>query len=382
MTVEKFGGAVLKTPEGFDAMAAIVGSLHPERCLVVVSAIGSTTRDLAAAAEKASIGSGGEADTILGAVERRHLELAHAVTSDQVQGRELAHRLSEVMRSVRRLCRSVEVTRQCSARTLDRIIAAGEDMSRSLATARLQASGADVHEVDARSLIVTDDAFGMARPNSELTRQRIRLALTKDHKVIVTQGFVASTTSGATTTMGRESSNLSATLLASCMDATSVTIWTDVPGVQTADPSICPAARGVDHLSYEQARVAATYGLKLLYPTMIEPAQHAGIAMRIASANAPSCSGTRIDGAGGRAPVMIVSSESGSTTTVTMLFVTLAMALKAIGAAVSFVATASPHVVFDVVTHMHDKVASLVVPTEHASAIITILHAELCETEQ
>ncbi|MBU3700270.1 MAG: aspartate kinase [Candidatus Kapabacteria bacterium] len=381
MTVEKFGGAVLKSLEGFNAMASIIRSRVSEPCLVVVSAVGSTTRDLATAANRSVLGAGGEASSILDAVESHHLELARAIAPDSVHGRELVHSITEVVSSVRRLCRSVEVTRQCSARTLDRIIAAGEDLSRQLAVATLRTAGMVAHDVDARSLIATDDEFGKARPNTLQTRQRVKMALGSRDAVTVTQGFVASTMTGETTTMGRESSNLSASLLAACVEATSVTIWTDVPGVQTADPSICHSARGIEHLSYEQARIAANYGLKLLYPTMIEPAQHDGIPVRIASAADPSQRGTLIDARPGNAPVMIVSSETGSTTSVTMLFVTLPLALKAIANAVDRLGSTLPSGTIDIVTHMHDQAASIVVPSLHAPEITKILHAELCETQ-
>ena len=126
-------------------------------------------------------------------------------------------------------------------------------------------AGLTAREVDARTLIVTDSAHGHASPLLEPTRNRVQHALgTAPAGIVVTQGFVASSERGDTTTMGRESSNLSAALLAASLDASGVSIWTDVEGVRSADPSMCTNSFSIEHLHYDQARIAAAYGLKLL----------------------------------------------------------------------------------------------------------------------
>jgi aspartate kinase len=376
MTVEKFGGAVLRTPLGFKAMSAIIQSRQPEPCMVVVSAIGSTTRSLAAAAACSLRGAGGEAAALLDAITMVHADLAGSICADPIERRQLTHALTELVDGARRLCRSVEVTRQCSARTLDRIMATGEDLARRLATAALQGTGIEITEVDARTLIMTDDQYGSARPLPEATRRRVRHQLEQSDTTWVTQGFVASTESGETTTMGRESSNLSASLLASCLDAKSVTIWTDVEGVQTADPMICPSAFTVRHLQYDQARIAASYGLKLLYPTMIDPAELSGIPIRIASALAPDDQGTRIDAKPASAPVMIATVDNGETSAVTILFVSLEESLRAIMHVLESLGSSHADGI-DVITHMHDRAATIVVPTPLAPFVVRALHSEL-----
>ena len=381
MTVEKFGGAVLRTPQGFAAMTSIVRGLQPAPCLVVVSAIGSTTRDLATVAECSRKAEGIDASSILEAIAAHHIDLAREIVTDPLEQRQLVHALNEILEGTRRLCRSIAVTRQCTPRTLDRMIAAGEDLARTLAVAALRASGLQPVEIDARALIITDDTFGSAQPDEAETRRRVAHAIGEASGIMVTQGFVASTHAGDTTTMGRESSNLSAALLAASTAATSVTIWTDVSGVQTADPSICALARAVPHLDYEQARVAARYGLKLLYPTMIEPAQSAGILVRIASAFEPQLGGTRIDASDASAPTMIASTNHGRTTHVTMLFVSIQEAIDACGHLISRLGMPiEGHV--DIVTHMHDRAASIVLPADLAPLAVQILHEKLCQAPQ
>ncbi|HBB26071.1 MAG TPA: hypothetical protein DCZ59_07360 [Bacteroidetes bacterium] len=378
MTVEKFGGAVLRTPLGFEAMTSIIRARQSEPCVVVVSAVGSTTRSLAAAAAHSVRGEGGEASAQLDTIATVHADLAGSISADPIRRRQLTHALTEILDVARRLCRSVAVTRQCSSRTLDRIMATGEDLARTLAAAALQEAGIAISEVDARRLIMTDEQYGAARPLKEPTRRRVQHLLDTQGATWVTQGFVASTESGETTTMGRESSNLSASLLASCLDAKSITIWTDVAGVQTADPMICPSANTVRHLQYDQARIAASYGLKLLYPTMIDPAEICGIPIRIASALAPDGNGTLIDAEPAAAPVMITTVDNGELTAVTVLFVTLDESLRAIMHVLESLGSSRADGI-DITTHMHDRAATIVVPTPLAPFVVRALHSELCQ---
>lgn len=378
MTVEKFGGAVLRTPRGFEAMTSIIRDRQSDPCVVVVSAVGNTTRSLAAAAACSLRGQGGEASTQLDSIATVHAELAASIGADPIRRRRLTHALTEILDVARRLCRSVEVTRQCSSRTLDRIMATGEDLARTLAAAALQEAGIALSEVDARTLIMTDEQYGAARPLTEPTRRRVRHLLETQGTTWVTQGFVASTESGETTTMGRESSNLSASLLASCLDASSITIWTDVAGVQTADPMICPSGYTVRHLQYDQARIAASYGLKLIYPTMIDPAETCGIPIRIASALAPDDKGTLIDAKTATAPVMIATVDNEEMTSVTVLFVTLEESLRAIMRVLESLGSSHADGI-DVTTNMHDRAATIVVPTPLAPFVVRALHSELCQ---
>ncbi len=382
MTVQKFGGAVLRTPEGFRSMISIISRLGNQPCVVVVSAIGSTTRILADAADVASKGAGKRANDILDGLLDDHLELAEAVIESEHQRRVLQHTLEQHVRQGQQLITSVALTRQCSVRTLDRVMALGEDLARSIATASLRDAGVDTREVDARSVIVTNSVFGHASPLYQATRHRVRHVLDQARQalVTVTQGFVACSEHGETTTMGRESSNLTASLLASCLGATDVTIWTDVDGVRTADPSIVATTLPIRHLHYDQARIAATYGLKLLYPTMIEPARRAGIAMRVAHAADPDSSGTIIDGAPARSGPMIATMEAEQRTSVNLLFTPLDRALSAACRVINELGATPGSDAIDVRTFAHDQATSIVVVAHSAPDVVRILHRELCET--
>jgi len=382
MTVQKFGGAVLRTPEGFRSMISIISQLGNQPCVVVVSAIGTTTRSLADAAQKAMKGADEHACSMVQKLLDEHLLLVDAVVGDEHNRRILRHIITEHCGRAAQLLRSIAMTRQCSARTLDRILATGEDLARSIAFAALNDTGENVSEVDARSLIITDGVFGQATPLPEATRHRVGHILggTRQHSgVTVTQGFVASSENGETTTMGRESSNLTASLLASCLDATDVTIWTDVDGVRTADPSMVEETYPIRHLNYAQARIAAKYGLKLLYPTMIEPACAAGIALRVAHAANPVSPGTIIDAAPGMSGAVITSVPGEHQTTVTALFTPMS---KALHAAQNVIDELEPVVgadAIDVHTNAHEQATSIVVVPHAAREVVRILHRELCQ---
>lgn len=381
MTVQKFGGAVLRTPEGFRSMITIISRLGNQPCLVVVSAVGSTTRSLAEAAAMASQGAEGSALALAQRILEQHLLLADTVVGSEQGRRVLRHTLEELFRQVEHLIRSIALTRQCSARTLDRVMAIGEDLARSIACSALHDAGVAVRQVDARSLIITDADFGQASPLNEATRHRVGHVLGRPPLpgVTVTQGFVASSEHGQTTTMGRESSNLTASLLASCLGASDVTIWTDVDGVRTADPSMVTTTYPIRHLDYDQARVAATYGLKLLYPTMIEPARRAGIALRVAHAADPDSPGTTINASSSQHSAMITLLSGEYRTTVTVLFIPLSSALRAAQAVIDELGPTIGRDAIDVQTNAHDQATSLVVVPQAAPEAVRILHRELCE---
>lgn len=380
MTVQKFGGAILRNPEGFRAMVSIVGRHTAHGCVVVVSAIGTTTRTLSTAAEKASQGASQDAQDLLQSVTDAHLQLASEAVSNESLRRTLRHTLTGYHDQTAQLLKSISVTRTCSPRTLDRVLATGEDLARAIATAALVDAGLPACDIDARTLIVTNSTFGQASPLLEQTRHRVLHALgSSPDSIVVTQGFVASSEQGDTTTMGRESSNLSAALLAACLGASGVTIWTDVEGVRTADPLICTGTFPIEHIHYDQARIAASYGLKLLYPTMIEPAQMAGIPVRIASPLSHGA-GTTIDGINGSVRPMITTAEQNDRMRVTMLFAPMNSALRAATVVIESMQSSVADAQIDLVTHAHDQAVTIVLPTHDAPEAVRILHREICES--
>ncbi|RPI67624.1 MAG: hypothetical protein EHM43_07180, partial [Ignavibacteriae bacterium] len=295
MTVTKFGGAVLRTPEGFRAMVEILRQAPPG--VVVVSAFASTTRNLETAARTAAGGHEADAERLLKELMHVHDDLIASLISSPDEAASLRALLGEVDAQLHALLGGVAITRQLTARTLDRILAYGELMALHIARHVLKGAGIDAAWCDATTLVVTTDDHGAASPLTEKSQVRVDKLLRPmldTHQFVLVQGFVGATENGTVTTMGRESSNLSATFLASLLGADEVRIWTDVEGIRTGDPALAEKTDGIPTLSYEQARTAAHHGVKLLFATMIEPAERAGIPIRIGSVWNPSGGETRI----------------------------------------------------------------------------------------
>jgi aspartate kinase len=383
MIVQKFGGAVLREPDGFRRMVRIVSDRPSSPTLVVVSAFATATRDLEFAARLAQKGLAPEAAERLDQVIADHRTLVRALLPTPGARAGMEALLDEVRQTLGAVLDGVAVTRQLTARTLDRVLASGEFLALHIARHVLQEAGIDVVGVDAESVVVTTSDHGAARPLPEKTAVRVRQTLAPAlaaHAVVLVQGFVGRSEDGATTTMGKESSNLTATLLGSLLEATEVVIYTDTEGVRSADPHQCDGTHVRAHLTYDEARTAARNGLKLLYPTMIEPAERSAVRIRIVHAAAPQGQSTVIDGEGGDAcaPIVIVTDVNGMAE-VRTVFVDTSAWLRAAADVVGRMQSGTP---CDVHTDHAERTAVLRVPSHLASAVGTLLHATLFTTDR
>jgi len=290
MITMKFGGAVLQSPEGFRQMASIVRDRANTRCLVVVSAFSSTTRDLEFIARLALQGALNDSLERLRHLIDDHRLLVRALIADATTREALAALLDDCLTVTSSILKGIAITRQRSARVLDEVLAIGEFMALHIARHVLVNEGIRATSIDARSVMITSDTYGVAEPlisPTEQLAQRSIVPLFDVNDVVVTQGFVGRTESGNTTTMGKESSNLTASVLGSALGAKEIVIWTDVQGLRSGDPDVCGNTQLRPQLTWHDARIAAHAGVKVLYPTMIEPAERAGIPIRIAMAAQP-----------------------------------------------------------------------------------------------
>ncbi len=308
MRVMKFGGAVLLSPDGFRQMAEILLRQQGSPCLVVVSAFSSTTRDLEFTTRLALQGALAEALERLTHVVDDHRQLVRALIDDVATRDALATLLDDCYASTSRLLTGISITRQRSPRILDEVLAVGEFMALHIARHVLGAAGLSTMSADATTVMVTTDDFGKAVPlipPTTLRARRILRPLLEHHDVVMVQGFVGQTESGVTTTMGKESSNLTATVLGAALEADEIVIWTNVAGLRTGDPDVCTNTVVVPSLSWQEALETAHAGVKVLYPTMIEPAAAANIPIRIAHASFPDGEQTLL-GVPGPTPLPIV----------------------------------------------------------------------------
>src|SRR5437870_4902547 len=169
-----------------------------------------------------------------------------------------------------------------------------------LAAAVLAAAGLPARHVDARRCIVTDETPGRATPNPAATAARTRAELVPllDAGMIpVLGGYIGAAAGGITTTLGRGGSDYTAALVGAALGAGEIQIWTDVSGVQTADPRVVTGARTIPSLSYAEAAELAYFGAKVLHPKTTQPAMDQGIPVRICNSRAPDDAGTLVSGA-------------------------------------------------------------------------------------
>jgi aspartate kinase len=285
MNVFKFGGASLKNAKGVRNVATIIESYN-EPLMVVVSAMGKTTNALEQILQLFHHGK--DAQTEINALLRYH----HDILKDLFPtGHEAFDAVEKIFID---LGDALQNTADYDA-YYDEIVAKGELISSIIVHHYLLSQKIASHWLDARTCIVTDDSFREAKVDWEVTAKNIQSVqkLLKDHTVI-TQGFIGKTPKGQTTTLGREGSDYTAAIFASTLDAESLTIWKDVPGVMNADPKRLPAATVFTELPFKEAAEMTYYGASVIHPKTIKPLANKGIPLRVKNFDDPTLPGTII----------------------------------------------------------------------------------------
>jgi aspartokinase/homoserine dehydrogenase 1 len=314
IVVMKFGGTSLETPARIrDVVALVAERAATRRTVVVVSALARVTNDLLEAARLATSGDpGGEA--LINAHCERHLAAAEALAAATEQ-EALTAALQSWTKDLRSLVHGISLVRDCSPRVLDALVAYGELFSSAVVAAALRAANMPAVAVDARTMIVTDDTFGRGVVDRERTYPRVRAELVLERIVPVVTGFIAAAEDGSTTTLGRGGSDYTATLVGAALDAEHIEIWTDVPGVMSADPRLVPQAFALPRMSYTELMELSHFGAKVVYPPAVSPARAAGVPLVIRNTLDASFPGTWVlpqsgpgDDSGGRSAVCGISS--------------------------------------------------------------------------
>ena len=266
-------------------VASILSS-HKEQLLVVVSAMGKATNSLeqivASAHAKKSIAS-----------EINHLRNYHYEIVDS-----LFEKTNKIRIELEKLFEQIEVEATKKGdydQIYDQVVSLGEVISSLILSHYLTSIEIENEWVDARHFISTDNNFREAKVDWDKTKvqtQKLRTIL--NGKVIITQGFIGSTSTGITTTLGREGSDFTAAIFASCLLAESVTIWKDVPGVMNADPKRLPAATVFEELPFKEAAEMTYYGASVIHPKTIKPLANQGIPLFVKNFDDPSLPGTKI----------------------------------------------------------------------------------------
>jgi aspartate kinase len=299
LVVMKFGGTSVGDAPAIRRVVDIIAGAkgQGDSVLAVCSAMHGVTDLLLRGAREAAAGDGDSFRSIALELRRRHGEAIALLVGDPDRAREVRDLVEPLVAEFESLCHAVHVLGEASARAGDAIASLGERMSVLLVAAGLEARGVPARAVDASIVLVTDDRFGEAAPDMEASRGRsaaVLAPLLRDGTVPVVTGFIGATSRGAVTTLGRGGSDYSAAILGVALDARAVIIWTDVPGVMTADPRTVPSARTIGTLSFREVSELAYYGARVLHPKTIRPVIERGIELWIRNTFDPGNPGTRI----------------------------------------------------------------------------------------
>jgi bifunctional aspartokinase / homoserine dehydrogenase 1 len=299
--VLKFGGSSLADGERIRGVTEIVSeAARADRVAVVLSAMKGITDLLIAAARAAEEGSDGF-KPILETVRGRHFDAVRFLFAPADQAAALTP-LALMCNELEEILHGVELIRECSPRTLDLLMGFGERLSCRLSSSYMRAAGMDVSLLDARELIVTDDHYGSASVCFEKSYQRIESRLSAVRGIAIIPGFIGSTEKGVSTTIGRNGSDYTASIVGAGARAGMIEIWTDVDGVLSADPRMVPEAFVIPRLSYEEAMELSYFGAKVIHPYTMVPAVERHIPLLIKNSLNPSAPGTLIAEGAGPAP--------------------------------------------------------------------------------
>lgn len=288
--VHKFGGASVKDEQAIRNMADIVKSLEG-RNVVVVSAMGKTTNAMEAVV-RSQWEEDGKAIGLLNDILEKHKEISLALMPDSDPSwiDELANDVIRFMEDNR----SSEYTF-----IYDQIVSLGEQLSTTLIYNYLSDQEIDCEWLDIRRLFTTDRAYTEAKINWEKTSDKVLKYFSEEEsQLIITQGFLGSTPEGFTTTLGREGSDYTAAVLGYCLDAESVNIYKDVPGVLNSDPKQFEDAVLMPKISFLEAIEMSFYGAKVIHPKTIKPLQNKEIPFFVKSFVDPESPGTEISNRG------------------------------------------------------------------------------------
>ena len=291
MKVFKFGGASVRDAAGIKNVATILQRYKDEQLVIIVSAMGKNTNALEAVIN-AHAKQTGHAHELYNEVKESH----YAVMRDLFDAND------EVFTTINDTFVEGEwvldeAPNEDYDYMYDQLVCMGELVSTRILSAYFNKAGLNTQWLDARDVVITDNTYREGWVIWEKTRtniQKVVPPMLAAGGFVLTQGFIGSTTENFTTTLGREGSDYSAAIFAHCMDAESMTIWKDVPGVLNADPRLFENVIKLDRLSYKEAIEMTYYGATVIHPKTIKPLQNKSIPLYVKSFINPDGEGTEI----------------------------------------------------------------------------------------
>ncbi|MDQ1139122.1 aspartate kinase [Pedobacter agri] len=291
MDIFKFGGASVKDAAGVKNLANIVRDYKNGNLLIVISAMGKITNRLEDLTH-AYLSQSDEAQAIFDEIKNFHFQIIDTLFEGKANPvyDDVANTFVEIDWLIE------DEPDNDVDYIYDQIVSIGEVVSTKIVAAWLNETGSKSLWVDARNFIQTDNTYKEGKVDWLKSNQIIQRDLVPllHENIIVTQGFIGGTSENYTTTLGREGSDYSAAIFASCLNAAALTIWKDVPGVLNADPKWFDETEKIAQLSYHDAIELTYYGATVIHPKTIKPLQNKGIPLFVRSFIQPEGSGTAI----------------------------------------------------------------------------------------
>ena len=300
MEVYKFGGASVMNANAVKNLAGIIKQSGHKDLLIVVSAMGKMTNKLE---ELSNAYNFGQDDTheLLEEIKTYHYQIINDLFPDHQHPvyNDVANTFVEIEWLLE------EEASDAPDYIYDQIVSVGELISTKIVAAYLNEDGTTAKWVDARNFVHTDNTYREGKVDWDKTEAEIKKNLLPivSQSIAVTQGFIGNTSENFTTTLGREGSDYSAAIFTSCLDAESLTIWKDVPGVLNADPKWFDQTERIPQLSYHDAIELTYYGATVIHPKTIKPLQNKNIPLYVRSFIQPDGEGTEINGLISKLPV-------------------------------------------------------------------------------
>ncbi|TFV96199.1 aspartate kinase [Algoriphagus kandeliae] len=288
----KFGGASVKDADSIKNLAEILRNRLRNRMVLVISAMGKTTNALESLIRQRMENLEYSKECTI--IKNFHLEICQKLFPED---HSIFPRIDNLFTQLENQFHA-PINQSNYDESYDRIVSFGELISTRIISEYLCSQGLLVVWQDARELIRTSSDFRFALVDWEKTRKQSQRILNPilDQFPVITQGFIGSDGKGRSTTLGREGSDFTAAILASSLNANSVTIWKDVPGVLNADPKIFSQTQKFDELGYKEAAEMTYFGASVIHPKTIKPLANKGIPLFVKSFLNPEASGTKIHG--------------------------------------------------------------------------------------
>jgi len=293
MLVFKFGGASVNSTYRVKNLGDILKQFPNQKIMVVISAMGKTTNALEKVVDAFFAGKKEEALQLFENIKQHHISMTNQLLVTHALACE--EQLKNFFTEAEWLLHDKPVREYDYY--YDQVVCTGELLSTAIISHYLDETGIKNQWVDVRDVFRTDDNFRDAAIDWQVTKEKVDGLIVKlfdSYDIVLTQGFIGATDENESTTLGREGSDYSAAVFSNLLDAESLTIWKDVPGVMNADPKFFPDAQSIPELNYREVIEMAYYGAQVIHPKTIKPLQNKGIPMYVKCFLEPSLPGTVI----------------------------------------------------------------------------------------